>query len=455
MYYLRIAFCFIMIIVLTACSSTSAVEVVPDYTDFNDTTVDFNGATFYFAPWRVTMYFPQSIDTATGDKMLKRYSDLEKSYNCTFTYIDMDSEAYDASAITKRYMAGLPVPDIIDREVDVAFSLYKTNFLASMDEISTINASDSKYGPLYFRSQSFFDGSVYGFCPYEWEWMPEIHGIILTNNYLIGKLGMSSPYDLIENDKWTWPVMEEQLRIGTVTDGDYSYTGMLVKSGGNTPVDMVQAAVFSNGGQMLVEKNGKVVFGMTSPEAIAALDYLSSLYEQKLCKNSETNNFINNEGPYYFTRSYEATSDDAESIPYTMQDFGLIPFPKGPNNDGKTGAYVAYDRLLYIVKMTNNDIDSIGKVIDFLFEPLDNSGGWKNRARQILHHDDDIDFYIDAIEHPSYNYQILLGDNYEKFRTAASNALSGKETSASAMQSVEEAINDYIAENDVKLVVME
>ncbi len=452
--FLKIIISFLILCFITSCAAQTE-ETVPDYDMSDDGTEDFNGAVFYFAPWRVSMYFPQSGDTDAGDKMLQRYAETEEKFNCTFTYLNMDSESYDASAITTRYIAGLPVPDIIDREVGVAYSLYKANFLASMNEISTLDAEDKKFGPLYFRAQSIFDGDVYGFCPYEWEWMPEIHGVILTNNNLIRKIGLTSPYDFIENGSWTWETMEDQLKIATFTEGDTSYTGMLVKTGGTTPADMAQSAAFSNGAQMLVDNNGKVVFGMTSPEALAAFDYLASLYQQKLCKDREVDNFINEEGPFYFTRSFEATSIEEGAIGYEMEDYGMIPFPKGPNNNGQTGTYVAYDRLLYIVKMTKNDVESIGKIIDFMFEPLNNSGGWKERSRYMFHHDEDVDFYIDAIERPSYNYQIQLGDNYDNFRNSIMNVLSGKETAASAMQSIESAINEYVAENNVQLISWE
>ncbi|MBQ6051868.1 MAG: extracellular solute-binding protein [Clostridia bacterium] len=451
---LKLILILFLVSLLTACGAPQE-EIVPEYGFADDGQEDFNGAVFYFAPWRVSMYFPQSGDTDAGDKMLARYAETEKHFNCTFTYINMDSESYDASAITSRYIAGLPVPDLIDREVGAAYSLYKANFLASMNDITTLDAEDAKFGPLYFRSQSIFDGSVYGFCPYEWEWMPEIHGVILTNNNLIRKMGLTSPYEIIEEGNWTWETMEDQLRLATYTDGDISYTGMLVKTGGTTPADMAQSAAFSNGAQMLIENNGKVVFGMTSPEAIRAFEYLRNLYEQKLCKDRELDNFINEEGPFYFTRSYEATSIEEGAVGYRMDDYGMIPFPKGPNNKGETGTYVAYDRLLYIVKMTKNDVESIGKVVDFMFEPLESSGGWKERSRYIFHHDQDIDFYIDGIENPSYNYQIQLGDNYDSFRNAIMNVLSGKETASAAMQSVESAINEYVAENGVELISWE
>ncbi|MBO4391848.1 MAG: hypothetical protein J5816_00930, partial [Clostridia bacterium] len=95
--------------VFTSCGAQQE-EVVPDYGTIDNGQEDFNGAVFYFAPWRVSMYFPQSGDTAAGDKMLARYAETEKHFNCVFTYINMDSESYDASAITTRYIAGLPVP---------------------------------------------------------------------------------------------------------------------------------------------------------------------------------------------------------------------------------------------------------------------------------------------------------------------------------------------------------
>lgn len=417
-------------------------------------TIDLGGAVFLFSPWTVESYFPQVATTESGDKMLARYAALEEAYNCSFKPIDMYNDRYNASAVMDRIASGSEIPDLIDREVDAAYGLYKSGVLAPLDDMTAVNLSDQKWGPEFFRQQGIFDGKSYGFFPYEWEWMPEIKGTIAVNNLLINQLNMANPYELQEKKQWNWENYREQLRIGTTAVGENQYIGMIVCIDGDMPVDYMETAAYSNGARMIINRDGKAVFGLNTPEAIAAFDYASSLYADKFAKSAKMEDFINNGSPYYFTRSYQLTSRLEGSIGALMEDYGVLPFPDGPSApEGNISSYISYDRLLYPLSASKNDPQNIGIVLNYLFEPLDDKGGWKTMSkRQIFHHDEDFNNFVTMVENCGYNYLVLLEKLYSNnFKNTANKILKGNETAAAGMASIEEAMNAKIAEMNIKV----
>ena len=439
-----------LILFSVACGAESDQ---PETTDaVKEEAIDLEGAVFLFAPWSVDAYFPLVATTDSGDKMLARYAALEEDYNCSFVPIDTYNERYNASDIINRIASGTGIPDLIDREVDAAYSLYKSGVLAALDDMPAVNLSEQKWGPEFFRQHGKFGGLTYGFFPYEWEWMPEIKGIIAVNNLLINQLTMANPYELQEKGQWEWNNYKEQLKIGTVTEGENKYVGMIVCNGGDIPVDYMETAAYSNGALMVINKDGKAVFGLNTSEAIEGLDYAASLYTEKLAKSATEQNFINYGSPYYFTRSYQITSRGEGYMGTILEEYGLMPFPDGPSApEGNYSSYISYDRLLYPLSVSNNNPEDIGKVLNYLFEPLDDKGGWKTMSeRQIFHHKEDYNNFVSMVENCGYNYQVLLGDMYSKdFKSTINKVITGKETSAAAMTSLEDAMNVKITEMEI------
>lgn len=438
----------ILLIFATACGAAEQNEIVPEYEVSGDGEgYDFGGATFRVIGWGDTSFFPIMGETDTGDKQLARYAALRSECNCNFeALLNYCSDAYSASVFIRNYSAGMPLPDLIYREAQCMYDMYKMNFLASLDSISTIDSRDyEKYGPLYMRAQSMFDGTPYGFIAYQWNDSPALHGMVQFNNQLIAKFGMTSPYELLENGEWTFDNFKKELELGTKTEGDNSYVGMMVETAGHMHIDMVQCACFANGAQMIIEQNGKNVFGFNSPQAVYALEYCASLYKDGVLKIGNTNNFINEECVYMFSRYVDPAAN-------YLEDFGYLNFPYGPSSNGRTSAYVAYDIIEYVCKMTDNEIEDIGRVIDFLYEPLDDQGGWKEKLRLYYHHEEDIAAVLDGVENANYNYEVQLEGLYDTYRDAAEKAFYGYSTANEAMASVTEAINIQIQDADIQLI---
>ncbi|MDF2685762.1 MAG: extracellular solute-binding protein family 1 [Clostridia bacterium] len=411
--------------------------------------IDFNGQHFYFSPYLVELYFPLDGDTSWGDKMLARYKQLEEDYNCVLECVDMDSDRDTATSLISRFASGIDLPDIIDRETRVSYPLYKSgDVLVPIDEITTLDITDEKWGPEYLLQNSKFEGRFYGLFPYAWESTPEFHGIILVNNLLINQFGLTNPYELQEQKNWTWDSFRQELVSATRTEGENSYVGMMLWEAGSIPEDLLITAAFSNGAKMIEEIDGAMKFGLTNPQALAGFEYVAGLYADKvLIKAGNYDGFKNNEAVYLFGLSHMGTGSGKDLIPNVMEDYGMLPFPSGPAApEGNCSAFISYERRLYVLRSGQNEPDDVGTVMNYLFSPLDDKGGWKNTLEdQIVHHPEDFKNFIYMVENCQFNYMSQLDTAYNKIADNLKKVLTGGMTAAQSMESIEEAVNSQIS----------
>ena len=318
----------IMVISLIACQ-VSGNEAIPEEALPEEEVIDLQGNTFlFFTGWK-NEYLPEDGFSDAGDKMRSRYNEVGLKYNCNFVVEQVDSMT---PTIMKNAATGENIPDLVDIEALNAYSLYKADMLASLDDISTIDMSDMKWGPEKFIQYGIWDKKHYGFFPYDWEFVPQFEGILLFNNILVKQFGLESPYAIQEKGQWDWATFKEYLTNCTQKVDETAITGLYASDYNR----LGQTAIMSNGVNTVIEKDGKYVFNYGNNEAYAALDYLKSLNDAKIMKqNGTVQEFsVKNTCVFFACESWVGTlhaeGEANKTFPaMVMEDYGFMPFPFG------------------------------------------------------------------------------------------------------------------------------
>ena len=83
-----------------------------------------------------------------------------------------------------------------------------------------------------------------------------------------------------------------------------------------------------------------------------------------------------------------------------------------------------------------------------MFEPLDDSGGWKDWVGQsIFYHDKDLENYLYFLENANYNYSVELNAVINKVQDTLVKAIQGKSTPTQVFSEIKEQVQSEIDKN--------
>lgn len=413
-----------------------------EFEEEDDDTVNFFGTTFTLMSEWAYEFKDKPGYTATVDRQLQRYDDIEKATNC---HVNIVHSGDGPSLMLSGSIAGRNVTDLLDTYGVTGYDLYKANILYAIDEVPGIDPESEKWGPEGFRAFGRFGGRDYGFINYYWENVPQFNGSIFFNCKLGEELGLADPHEFIEKDEWTWATFTEQLASAKRKVDETEYYGLEVEM----PEAMCQAAIFSNGGSIVKQlDNGVFVSNLLSDENIAALEFVAGLAQ----KNYIGGKFTENTAPYFCAESHHGTlnsSHTTDQLSVTMEKFALLNFPYGPSGSPESvGGYLYFNRRLFFFStVTFNPVDEIGIFTDMLFEPLPGSpdDGWRSIAgEQFFHFDQDFDTFVYCVEHCNNDYSIFTQDVRMDLVKVYNDVLSGDGGASVALSTVDKEFSNVI-----------
>ncbi len=436
------------VMILTVSCAAEPAELLAFIDSTAGDILDCEGKTFTFASgWYSEWYAfaDDTLPTESVEKMMARFHSIKEEFNAEFEMIELPMDDIPQLLIT-----GEEIPEMFDLEADDAYNLHKSNVLASLNQLSSIDMNNEKWGEHNFIQYGRFDGEQYGFYPWHWEFIPQFTGTIIFNAEMISQFGGIHPYDFQENGTWNWESFEAEMKKYTVIENDIQRYGAVLDSYGK----LAKAAILSNGGQIINgnEETG-YSFGANEPEALEALEWLKGLNTDGAFIDEEFEQFsLENLAPYWIGESYYGTvfnPNDANNVkfaPAALTDYGFAPFPTGPRGDETTtGAYVLYSRRLnYISEISDIEAENIGKIIDYIFEPLDDSleEGWKDLAQRLIFTENNnqqcFDNFIYMLENMGYDYSVQMGETTcDNLDSALEQIIQNKKSASEALSTVE------------------
>lgn len=352
-----------------------------------------------------------------GDIRQELLDKAEEKYNVKIEYevVPFDEKV---NQLTTTVLAGEPYADIIGLNAVQAGPLIEQDFLHALDDI--IDLSTSK------MTQPMKDMAKYGNDKqYMMKFQVNESGGMYYNKTMFEQAGLPDPYELQQNGEWTWEAMLDAAQ--KLTSGDvYGLSA--------DPMVIGEYMIFSNGGKFIDESTGEIQ--LDSPEAIEALDFVVSLYnEHRVIKPNEGNDWEDprryfTEGSVAMTQGWIWEAYDRIEAPF---DWGYVMWPKGPQADSN------------IVPVSDTSGDFIPKgvenpeIVYKIWEDLQIWEGWEDDVidwfENTLPSEEAIDTAITMLDSIQTNYWKVYNID-DAFYETFSNIAHGAETPTQAIAKV-------------------
>ncbi|MDQ6420009.1 extracellular solute-binding protein [Paenibacillus sp. LHD-117] len=289
--------------------------------------------------------------TPSDELMIQKLGEVEKKYNTKIEYVKFGDYGKYVENFTTTSLAGEPFADIVVMELFWAFpTLVNKGFLQPIDEYLDMN--DPKYND-WMKKGGSFGGKQYGF----YDGSPSPYGFFY-NKTLVEKFGLEDPYELQQKGEWTWDKMREFAKAATKdTDGD-GKTDVYGIAGAYGKVNaLTEQFIHTNNASIDIDANGDLKFSMDSEDSIAALQFVSDLYnvDKSIMQPQPENGgaeFIAGKGVLYGGFSWEL-GGLKDGLAGAGQEIGYVFIPKGPKAD-KHVSYTPYGNMYMLSKYSKH-----------------------------------------------------------------------------------------------------
>lgn len=206
-------------------------------------------------------------ETPEGERTLEHWAEIEKKYNVKIVW-EQVPWGESIKMVTNAAMTGESVADIVALDLYFAIPAIKEGLFMPVDEF--FDFDDPKW-PKNLSKITNYKGRTYGFNSIN------IYATgLYFNKTLLEREGQPNPHDLVAQGKWTW---DEFLKIAKAVTKDLDGDGVTDQWGiVNAPVNLYRMLIYSNGGSLMKEVDGKIVFPHDDAKTLEALHFYSDLY---------------------------------------------------------------------------------------------------------------------------------------------------------------------------------
>ena len=364
-----------IIFIFSAVSCASTEEIVPEYIA-SVGEIDLGGRTMTMA--LVPDYFFEGDnstlgyinDTDFGDLAVQRLQDVENKYNVT---IEFDYVGRAGDAAYKTVASGEQKYDFVSEETYylvgyIASGIFED--LALLDNINVFN--EEKWGNKQMLMSALWDGGVYGVLPaaHPFRVTNSQSNLLCINENLIINLLATDPRDYFENGEWNWETFNKVLRDYTHTNNSGETVYALVSGFGGFSRELAMC----NGNEFITfDSNGAFEMGYFTPSAIEAY------YQAFEWFYGDTKGCVSNQGELFLSENAVMTNTGTSgllattsSIAYTMDNFGIVPIPYGPNGnpkDYKISYISAY--FMHAIPINARNVEESALILDAIYEPFE------------------------------------------------------------------------------------
>ena len=317
-----------------------------------------------------------AVNTVLADLAAQRIKDVQNNLNCT-----IDISYYSDGAVTTNFnmgiAAGIYICDIYTGVSDTFRDSMKAGLLVGLSELGAYADfhNEDKWGKRNVLEILYWNDDAYGLIPAAWPTSSvSYRGLTAVNEDLIAAVNAEDPRDLYENGKWTWATFRECLEKYYVEEGGEVKHYALSSSGSD-----VGANYLLSNGIKVAEKgaDGKYHSGMTNPAALEAMNEANYIFNGDL--SYTVDRIGGNTRPVEMLVGGNTVLGVMHYIEYVtgnlakqMTNFGLLPWPSGPNVEpGYMACHYTNLENVIVVPQTTPNLEATALVLDALYEPFE------------------------------------------------------------------------------------
>jgi hypothetical protein len=448
--------------IFTACGTkeNAGVDGQNANNEKENTLQDFDGAEFIVeSSWINDFCHEKEGVTLDLDIARAWWKQVEKDLNCVITPHLVDPQPLIAASVA----SGVKQNDLMFIEARDMYQLAKAEYLVNLDELENIDPLDeSRWSQNYGREMYTYKGISYAVKQRSYTGAAGgiSGGTLVFNDNLIKEFNAPNPYELLENGQWTFDTFKDLLPKVTDTTADRRIYGLVQQNDDLLP----KSAVFANGGHAAVEKDGKLIFGFTQPEAISALEWAKSIMSDKdVFKKVDYSNgdFAKGKATFYLSQAWvNMIMDEAfKNFSTIMNDisFSWIHFPYGPNAEyGKTMAAWEQSTIQeWSIPITCDDAESSAYLLNYWLDPAKGNpeeyektaADYNARQRsQFFFSDQSYEAFTFIDTNKILDYPLGLEDVRDQLNNTLYSAARGSKSIIEALSAIETKVNDILDE---------
>lgn len=326
-----------------------------------------------FSVWQLaaddTVQLCYKANTTIGDEMVAHLAKLEKENDFTMNW------EYHNTLYEDIYSATLS--DFTT--VDVAFSNSESTnyglvdglYLVPMHDVSDIIdlSRHDRYGSVGELESLTYKSVCYGVTPIALPGKQNfgVCSLIVFLEDVINSRNLISPREYLERNSWTWNAFRECLT-------NYTDPGSEVRAFNLWNFVFAESAMINNGVEYVIKgEDGQFTTGLTSPEALEALDFNRELltdYADNILNN--VYNWCDEATPLSKGESVMALAAGwtiKDEIAYQVKNYGLAPFPTGPHGTYGEWKTVVDDTEALMIPVICEDAELSANLVALLCEP--------------------------------------------------------------------------------------
>ncbi|OON93510.1 MAG: hypothetical protein ATN31_06045 [Candidatus Epulonipiscioides saccharophilum] len=305
-----------------ASTTTTKDEIAPEPEP--EVVRDLGGLHVTIATW-VDVLEPEVKASAQEEALWEFRHEMMEKHNFTIEEKALGKWNTTLELMSTSMIAGDPAAEVFHVSASFVNTVINNNLAYDLSTLDELDLNHWKWDPAVtdFLTR---DGATYGVYPNQTP-----NSFVFFNKRLFEEAGLDPdlPYDLQASGDWTWEAFEEiAAKLSRDTDNDgINDVYALVFDG-----KLFDYAIISNGTQIVtLNEDGKFVNTLNTPEAMAALTWVTDLYKHDY--DTPVTHWDGGYEQMFMTGQIAMMPHDKEKllmIKDMEDDFGMVIFPKGP-----------------------------------------------------------------------------------------------------------------------------